>query len=309
MKSMKYSLQIQQFANNLEYAKIFSDALDKVMIQELVTGWTEINAKQVKYTGGDEVKIPDIDMSGLTDYDRNTGFTKGTVNLKWRTHKFRFDRGAEFNIDAMDVDETNWQATAANVMGEFARTKSVPEVDLIRLSTMAQEANNQVKYTATTPAATYKAFKDGVTAIRKKGYTGELVAHVTYDVLAALELEFKQHIRDTKFTVGGVDTTLPSIDKVALIATADDRMRVEIDKNETTKIIKGKGAVINMLIVGKNIPLGITKHNPVRNWTPAQNQEMDAYKMQYRLYHDLWVLNNKKGGIYLAYTGTLPVGA
>lgn len=295
-------------ANNFEYAKIFSDALDKKIIQEIVTGWTEMNASQVIYNGGDEVKIPDIDMTGLTDYNRATGFNKGAVTLKWRTHRFRFDRGTEFNIDAMDVDETKWQATAGNVMGEFARTQTAPEVDLIRLSTMAQEAKEQVEFVATTPAETFKAFKAGVTAIRKKGYTGQLVAHITFDVLADLELDFKGQIRDTTFNVNGVDTRVPSIDGVVLIPTADDRMFVEIAKDAETEFITGTGAKINMLIVGTDIPLGITKHNPVRNWTPDQNQEMDAYKLQYRLYHDLWVLNNKKGAIYLAYTGTLPVG-
>lgn len=307
MEKMKYTLDIQKFANDLEKAKLMSTALDKVLMQELVTGWTELNAKQVKYTGGDEVKIPEMAMDALADYDRDTGFAKGAVTLKYRTYQFRYDRGREFVIDAMDVDESAFIPTASNVMGEFARTKVVPEVDLIRLATMAQEAGTQEKYAGTTTKARFEAFKKGITNIRKKGYTGQLVAHVTYDTLEDLQLEFKQNLSAVTFKVGGVDTTFQAIDGVALIPTADDRMFVEVEKDETTKAITGTGATIEFLIIGTDVPLGITRHNPVRTFAPNVNQDMDAWKAQYRLFHDLWVMHNKKDAIYLAYKGTLPV--
>ena len=47
------------------------------------------------------------------------------------------DRGRSFNLDAMDVNESNFIATAGNVMGEFQRTKVVPEIDAYRISKLA----------------------------------------------------------------------------------------------------------------------------------------------------------------------------
>ena len=46
--------------NTLEYATIFQQALDKQMEQALTSGWMDQNAGQVKYTGGNEVKVPKV---------------------------------------------------------------------------------------------------------------------------------------------------------------------------------------------------------------------------------------------------------
>ena len=286
-------------------ATLFSDTLDKVMVQELTTGWTELNASQVKYNGGNEVKIPDIAMQKLANYDRAEGFKRGAVTLKWETYRFRYDRGREFIIDAMDVDETNFQVTAANVMGEFARVEVVPEVDLIRLSEMALKADTKFKSVATTPTAKFAEFKAGITAIRAAGYAGQLVAHVTYGLLSDLQLAFQNQLQAVTFAVGGVDTTFQSIDGVALIPTPDARMFTNVDVNVTTELITGTGAEIKFLIAGTTIPIGVTKHNPIRIFTPETNQDMDAWKLQYRLYHDLWVLANKQPAIYLGYKGDI----
>ena len=129
-------------ANVLEYAKIFQTTLDKQAVQESTTGWMEANAGQVKYNGGNEVKIPSITMDGLADYDRTTGFVDGAVTLTYQTHTLTQDRGRSFSLDAMDIDETNFVATAGNVMGEFQRVEVVPEIDAYRYSKLATLAIN-----------------------------------------------------------------------------------------------------------------------------------------------------------------------
>src|SRR5699024_2826248 len=111
--------------NTLEYSKIFQPALDKQVAQEATSGWMEANASQVKYSGGNEVKLPKLDMDGLADYDRTTGYVDGAVTLEWQTKTLTQDRGRRFQIDSMDVDESNFVTTAGTVMGEFQRTKVI----------------------------------------------------------------------------------------------------------------------------------------------------------------------------------------
>lgn len=126
--------------NTLEYSKIFQPALDKQIVQESTTGWMEVNSKLVQYNGGNEVKLPSIVMDGLADYDRDTGYVNGAVTLKWETYKLTQDRGRKFQLDAMDVNETNFVATAGTIMGEFQRTLVVPEIDAYRYSAIASKA-------------------------------------------------------------------------------------------------------------------------------------------------------------------------
>lgn len=56
------------------------------------------------------------------------------------------DRGRTFQLDAVDVDETNFALVAGNVMGEFQRTKVIPEIDAYRYSKIAELAKTMKKH-------------------------------------------------------------------------------------------------------------------------------------------------------------------
>nr|DAS74321.1 MAG TPA: major capsid protein [Caudoviricetes sp.] len=51
--------------NTIEMAKIFQTALDKQMLVGATSGWMETNASNVKYSGGDTVRMPEISTTGL----------------------------------------------------------------------------------------------------------------------------------------------------------------------------------------------------------------------------------------------------
>lgn len=289
-------------ANTINYAQLFQDGLDTVLAQELTTGWAELNADRVKYNGGNEVKIAKLGLDELDDYNRATGYVAGNVTLTWETHTFRYDRGRKFTLDAMDVDESNFTATAGNVMGEFVRTISVPEVDLIRIAGMAQKAGNKVRVDGADKDALTE-FKAGIVAVRDAGYAGQLVAHVTYAFLNELELKFAGQLSEVTFAVAGIDTTFKTIDGVALIPTTSDRMHTKVKK--TSGKIEADGNELAFLIAGKDIPIAVAKHNPVRTFTPEQNQTADAYVLNYRIYHDIWVEDNKVDALYAGYVGVL----
>ena len=289
-------------ANTINYAQLFQDGLDTVLAQELTTGWAELNADRVKYNGGNEVKIAKLGLDGLDDYNRATGYVAGNVTLTWETHTFRYDRGRKFTLEAMDVDESNFTATAGNVMGEFVRTIAVPEVDLIRIAGLAPKAGNKVRVDGDDKDA-LEEFKAGIVAVRDAGYAGQLVAHVTYAFLNELELKFAGQLSEVTFAVAGIDTTFKTIDGVALIPTTSDRMHTKVKR--TSVKIEADGNELAFLIAGKDIPIAVAKHNPVRTFTPEQNQTAEAYVLNYRIYHDIWVEDNKVDALYAGYVGVL----
>ncbi|HAU5075984.1 TPA: hypothetical protein KSG57_004069, partial [Clostridioides difficile] len=59
-------------ANTLAYGQVLQQGLDKQATQELLTGWMDSNAKQIKYEGGKEVKIGKLSTDGLGDYSRGS---------------------------------------------------------------------------------------------------------------------------------------------------------------------------------------------------------------------------------------------
>lgn len=125
--------------NTLAAATIFQQQLDKIAVQDAVTGWMDANAGQVKYNGGAEVKIPKMSVQGMGDYDRDNGYQQGSVTMEYETRKMTQDRGRLFQLDPMDINENNFVTTAGAVMGEFQRTRVIPEIDAYRISKIATE--------------------------------------------------------------------------------------------------------------------------------------------------------------------------
>lgn len=129
--------------NTIEAAKIFMAALDQQLIEGATSGWMEGNAGQVMYSGGSEIKIPKMSVNGLADYDRDSGYNQGAITLTYETKTMTMDRGRQFLLDAMTVDETNFVASAANVMSLFQKERIIPEVDAYRYSKIYELAKEK----------------------------------------------------------------------------------------------------------------------------------------------------------------------
>ena len=292
--------------NTLEMAKLFQKNLDLLAVQEMLTGWMDANAGQVIYHGGNEVKIPKMSIVGMADYDRDNGYVQGGLTLAYETFKMTQDRGRKFQIDEMDVDETNFIATASTAMGEFQRTQVVPEIDAYRLSKLATIAMD-ASQNGTKKDTVLRSFKEGIKTVREAGFTGPLVIHATFDVAMEYELEMAGKLTAQTFSVGGVDTTVPSIDGVPIIKTSSDRMVTAIKTRdgktagqEAGGFEKGTSAKnVDFIVMAANVPIAITKQDKMRIFDPNTNQAADAWSMDYRRYHDIWVMDNKKAGLYV----------
>ena len=285
-------------ANTLEYAKLYQEGLDLVLEQAPVTNWMSLDNSRIEYNGGNEYKFAKLTLDGLQDYDRATGFVDGDVSLEWETKKFLYDRGRKFSLDAMDYDETKFQASAPNILGEFARTKVVPEVDLVRIARLASNAPVANVVPLTDLDTALEDFKAGIVAVRNSGYDDRLMAHVTFEFMNALELRMANQLGAETFAINGVDTTFRTLDGVALIPTVKTRMNTAV--TNVAGVISATGDDIAFIIAGISVPHAIAKHESVRVFSPEQNQAKNAWQMDYRLYHDLIVLDNAKPDIYVA---------
>jgi len=293
-------------ANNFTngYADLFQKALDQQMVQEAVTGWMDANAGQVIYNGGKTVKIPKMSVAGMGDYDRVNGYPNGGVTLAYESRELTQDRGTKILLDAMDVDETNFVASAGSVMSEFQRTQVVPEIDAYRLSALATIAitagNKEEDYT---PAKATIADKllEGIKVVKENGFRNmPLVIHATTAVVTALAQARVAQAGDTSFTQAGLSTVVPAIDGIPIIETDSARMVSAITISETNGWAKASGASdVNFLIVPRTTPIAISKQDNMKIFTPQENQTHDAWLCEYRRYHDLWVMDNKKASIFV----------
>ena len=128
-------------ANAINLAKVYVPICDEIYKEASLTADLDGAAELMREGyNAEEMVIPTISINGLGAYSRNDGYTKGDATVTWETHKCNFDRGRMFSVDNLDDIETGGVAFG-KLMGEFIRTKVVPELDAFRFSKYASAAN------------------------------------------------------------------------------------------------------------------------------------------------------------------------
>lgn len=303
-------------ANTIEYASLFQTALDKQIVQLATSGWMEDNASGYKYNGGKEIKIPQKDTNGLADYSRSNGHVAGALDFSYQTKTMTQDRGRSFSIDAMDVDETDFVLTASGVMADFQAEHVVPEVDAYRYSTIASLA------LASTPtrAETYTLADSTIVAklyshIFKLVDAGVDMANmvITMSVPAYQTLTNNSSIQKKldvgQFTKGNVTSEIKFLEGIPLVYASSDRMKTSYVFNDGTTSGQTAGGFtpaagakdIHWIITARSFPVAISKTDVPRIFDPMTNQSANAWKIDYRKYHDLFIPDNKLAkGVFVA---------
>lgn len=293
--------------NSLQYSQQFQTVLDAQMLASATSAFMEANAGQVKYDGGDTVHIPEISMQGLAKYDRDEGFNQGSVTLKFNPYKMTQDRGRTFQLDSMDVNETNFVATAGTVMGEFQRTQVIPEIDSYRYSKIAALATAENKVTTGfTPAVATILEKLEAEITEIQDVVGEdegLIVVMSTKLRTILNNadKFNRYLNVAEFKNGSINTTVKSFNDIPILGVPSARMKTAYVFNDGKTANQQAGGFkadtgvkdINWIIMPQRAPIAVSKTDKVRVFTPDINQKADAWKIDYRKYHDLWIPKNR----------------
>lgn len=305
--------------NTIALAENITSELDKALVQKAVTGIFGDNGMKAKFVGHGIVVLRELDMSAMGDYDRDTGFTKGSITLGSRPYQLTQDRGRSFVLDREDADESGIGNLAGEVMSEFVRTKVVPEVDAYVLSKLVGVAN--AKNHVTDAGGALKAnsvlndIRRAMDAVHDvAGYDEELICFIDSAVNAALQTttELSRTLELTDFKKGEVTTKVKAYNGMPFIPVPTSRMKSAYTfyDGETTGQTDGGFAPaanaksVGFIVMPKRAACLVKKTEKTRIFAPDKNINMDAYKMDYRLYYDVFVKNSMVDTIQaLTYTG------
>lgn len=282
--------------NSIENATRYSNELDKMFAQKSATGFFADNALATKFVGAKTVIIPDVDFQGLADYDRDTGFTKGAITVSNTSYTMQMDRARSLQIDREDMDETGIANLAGKILGEYVRTKVVPECDAYVLSKLAGLAVTRSNTIDGDVAKPFEALCDLISEVQSVvGYDEELVAFVDSYMFAALQnsSEISKMITVSDFKQGDISLKVKSINGVAIIPVVSERMKTAYNFTSGGFAPAENSREIYMLVAPKNAAHLVKKTENMRIFTPEQNIDADAYKFDYRIYYDVFV--NKSG--------------
>ncbi len=306
--------------NTIEHAKVFQQELDKAMLADLCTGWMDENSKTAKYEGGSEIKIPKLVMSGLGDYNRINGYPEGDISLTFETMTMTKDRGRSFNIDAMDVDESGFVLVASDVMGEFQRTHVVPETDAYRIGKINTLAGARARAYTPVVATVLQNLKQDIATVQDAiGDVEPLVVLMSFPVAAILDSNenISKQLNVGDFKKGEVTMKVKMLDEVPILRVPSSRMKSAFvfydgvtdsdgasqnptPDQRTGGFVPASGAVaINWIVCAKRAPIGVSKTDTVRIFDPLTYQKANAWHIDYRKYHDLWIPDNKLNGVFV----------
>ena len=284
-------------ANNIALAKVYTNLLDEVYQQSALTAVLESDATLARQgANANEIIIPKLSMDGLADYNRNSGYVNGDVELTWETAKFNYERGRAFTVDDMDNEETQ-NIAFGRLAGEFIRTKVVPELDAFRFATYASTTG------AGTATGTLASGADVIAALR--------TATSAMDE-AEVPME-DRHLFITPTLLGLVEDMDTNKSKEVLARFASITKVPQTRFYSAIELLDGKtggeekggfkkaelGVELNFEIIHKPATLQFTKHAVPKIIAPAQNPDADAWKYGYRNYGLCDVYENKTAGIYV----------
>ncbi len=290
--------------NDINLASRFLPILDEVYKASSRSSILDTANERVRWIGAKTANLFSIGLVGLGNYSRNDGFVPGDVDGAWEPYTIEIDRGRSFMVDVMDNDETLGMAFGS-LTGEFMRTQAVPEIDAYRF---AKYAGTSGILTAT--AATIDATTD-VAGMLDDAQAAMDDAEVPYEgriafVSPAAYKQLKNNI--TRYTMnreGDVNTNVTMYNDLRIITVPQSRFYTEVTLNAPTAASDAGGyttggAPINFMIIHPSAVLQVVKHVVPRVFSPQVNQEADAWKFDYRVYHDCFVETNKVKGIYLS---------
>ena len=284
-------------ANSIALAKVYTNLLDEVYQQSALTAVLESDATLARQgANANEIVIPKLSMDGLADYNRNSGYVNGDVELTWETAKFNYERGRAFTVDDMDNEETQ-NIAFGRLAGEFIRTKVVPELDAFRFATYASTTG------AGTATGTLASGADVIAALRTATSAMDEAEvpmedrhlFITPTLLGLVEDMDTNKSKEVLARFASI-TKVPQTRFYSAIELLDGKTGGE----EKGGFKKASGAVeLNFEVIHKPATLQFTKHAVPKIIAPAQNPDADAWKYGYRNYGLCDVYENKTAGIYV----------
>ena len=286
--------------NTIALAKNFVPLLDEVYQRESVTSdLTGDPAMARAGANAKEIVYPQIAVTGLGEYDRNSGYTQGTVDLKWVSTEYNYDRGAKLSVDAMDNQET-YNIAFGMAGAELMRTRVAPEADAFTFATLAGIADISKGEAKTLADAA--AFLNELLEAKNKMDNDEVpeegrILYATPSLLNGLMMMDTTKSKEI-LACFAIKKPVPQ----GRFYTKIDMLDGKTAGEEAGHYKKSEDAKeINFMIIHKPAIIKHDKH-VVSNIIPASaNPDADAGIIKYRKYGLVDVYKNKKAGIYLSH--------
>lgn len=314
--------------------KYATKAWDEVYVAESRSAILDGEKDFLKFTGTKTVKVAKFMGSGLKNYGRANnpiegdfggdghgtadavgtgyGYPQGDIALVWEEFTLEVDRAIQLRIELMDDEETDGLAVAM-ALKETNRVNVVPEVDAYVFSKLASLAG----------VVNTTAIADPVAG--QLGYTvnGPIYhLNLAFETLENNEVpaerqiifcstSFRNKLRNTNELIRQIDASefkgslsfkIEEYEGRKLITVPNSRFRTLCQLLNTGNggyTFAAGSQQIDFIVCDPSKVAHVVKYEHVKTFGPGVVQDFDGYKVNVRIYHDLFVLDNKRVGVYV----------
>ena len=287
-------------ANSITYAQKFLPVIDEIYKEESVTEGLDTST-MADFSGANEIKVLKVATTGLGNYSRNGGYPKGDISATWETMKLTQERGKELSIDRMDDEET-LGTVFGTITGNFMREWVIPEIDAYRFAKYAATSGIGKKTETLTKDTIIAAIDDASAEMDENEVPQEgRVLFVNSDLKPILS---KALLRQWG-SEDELNTVINGYNNMKIIYVPKTRFYTKITLNDGSSAWGyakdgTDGKAINFMMIHPTAVVQANKFAMPKIFTPDENQKMDAWLFQFRLYHDAFVYDNKVKGVYVS---------
>lgn len=290
-------------SNSIALASKYLPLLDEVYKRESLSAILDTPSARVNWVGANAVNIMKLSTVGMATYDRNAGYVPGNTTGAWETHTIAVDRGRSYQVDYLDNEES-LGLVVGNLLGEVERVSLIPEIDAYTFAKLAGTsgiggATGSITV-GTTDVAALVSDAEASMDNDEVPYEGRIL-FVSPTCYNALKRNIQRRIINSE---DNVNTNVEYFDDMRIIRVPQSRFNTAITLNSPTSNsgvggYAATGQDINFMIVHPSAVLKVMKHYSPRLFSPEQNIEADAYRLNIRYAGDTFVLQNKVKGIYM----------
>ena len=287
-------------ANTVNLATKFLPVIDDIYRSESVTELLDTNT-MADFTNSAEVKVLKVATTGPGNYSRTNGYPKGDISATWETMRLSQERGKEISIDRMD-DEEMLGVVFGSVTGNFMREWVIPELDAYRFAKYASSSGVTVGEGVDLAKDTILDAIDEAVAVLDENEVPQegRVLFVNSDLKPALNKALNRQWGSDDI----VNAVVNGYNNMKVIYVPKSRFYTEITLNDGTSAWGytkgGSGKEMNFMVVYPQALVQTKKFILPKVFSPDENQKLDAWLFQFRLYHDAFVYENKAKGIYVS---------
>ena len=290
-------------------------AWDKVYKMESMSSLLDVPNGLFEFTGAKTVRIAKYTAGGLSDYYRNNavtgadpegkriGYAASDLSLVWETFTLEKDRAAKFNIELMDNEETDGLAIGATT-SEVSRTVMVPEVDAYCFAKISSYCSAALGNLVPGSVVDNKALAP---------LNDAFLYFDNHEVPAENQIIFV-----SPTYLNGLRTT-QEMTRMLGLGDWDKNVSFRMTEYEGRKLVvvppqrfntqvelyaggyRCTGTPIDFLVVAKDAVTHIVKYEKLKVIGGDMNlagNNFDGYTVYARIYHDVFVPDNKRFAIY-----------